>query len=110
MRAASTAPTASLAIDGLANRSADHGANHGRAAAVCGLLADGCAPPYRNHLRAEASARCEASAGATGGVRRGGGRRLPIPRRSAAAAAHAAAHAAVCGSRLKRLAPPPLPT
>ena len=92
-----------LAIDDLGNRSAA-----GYAAGVCGLLADGCAPPYRNHLLAEASARCEAQreVPAACGKEAVAAYRSEVQRCSAE---HAVAHAAVCGSRLKRL-PPPLPT
>ena len=89
-----------LAIDNLGNHSAN-----GHAAGVCGLLADGCAPSYRNHLLAKASERCEAQ------------RQPPMACGKAAAAAyrsvvqrcsamHVVAHAAVCGPRLECLAPP----
>eukprot|EP00964_Phaeocystis_antarctica_P144996 scaffold110920_cov48-Phaeocystis_antarctica.AAC.2 len=89
-----------LAIDDVGNHSAA-----GHTAGICGLLADGCAPSYRNHLLTEASARCEAQ------------RQPPVACGKAAAAAyhsevqrcsavHAVTHAAVCGPRLERPAPP----
>ena len=90
-----------LAISGLGNYSAAD-----RAVGVCELMEDGCAPTYRNHLLAEASAQCAAQ------------RRPPALCGKAAAAAygaeiqrcgtaHTVAHAAVCGLRLERPGPTP---